>query len=321
MDNGILRKRRGDELPRQDDRRRPPQDFGGRDVSYDNPYHNNTSSGNGGGGWRGGNAGRNHGNQGSSWNGSRRGNLEGNLEWGAQPRGNQGSSGDGSRKWNGEWGAQPRPGQIADFTSSTDAENKRKEREAREDGLKMTPEQLGRLKQGAVDGTVRWLRTGWKTIDDKRIAKGAPAAAQDNDSGDDDVSYDPGYESEYDRAFADVVVKFDPSPIPLPPYYLEFVSKLPECSLPLQKKSGHIKCYCPLSHKLKSWRVEHSLTLDERYIPFCSNNRLMVDQGLDGHLKTWEKDGDEIDWHQIVSKYLELLLQGSTGKGVVHKAF
>jgi hypothetical protein len=194
------------------------------------------------------------------------------------------------------------------------AENKRKQIQARQahQAPEGTPEENRQLRQDAVEKLTLWLKAEWRKVDDDRIKEGL--ASQDDDV-QDDVSYDSNPEPD----FADVVTpKFDPKPLDLPPHYLPFVEKLPECSLPLQKQSGHLKCFCPLSRKLEPWRVQNNLSVDERYIPFCNNMSPKSDSPLSDHLTCSETDDDGIDWHRIVSKYLELLRQGCIEKGLVH---
>ena len=274
MDNGIPRKRPGEELPRRDDRRcHSAHDGGGgrgcsggsneelprRDDRSCQPqfvWGRQVRSDHGGGGYRGGSGGKTYGNQGQA-------------------------------------GA-----------------------DQQEQKLSATPEQLGQLQEGAVASTLQYLEAEWAQKEGQRIRRQLAARLAVDDEDDDEGSegsWEPA------RDFSDVLPPaVDETVNVLPLWYRTFTIKLPTCNLPLQKHRDCRRCYCPLSRKAFPWRKLSDLTEDERYVPVCNNGKLLQDQGLKDHLRTGWEDEDRIDWHQIVSKYNEFLLQGYDKMGFGH---
>jgi hypothetical protein len=111
----------------------------------------------------------------------------------------------------------------------------------------------------------------------------------------------------------------------LPYYYLDFIKALPSCDpltfgFHVQVPHGEEKygktCYCPLSYKLRSWRIEENLDLTGDYIPYCDSSEF-EDSPLIQHLNS----GKFGFWHSIVSKYLEIVYLHYNGTKCHHKAF
>ena len=192
------------------------------------------------------------------------------------------------------------------------AKNKRQQLEAREDTVRkhekkkkcITKEMETQVRQEAKEAILLWLKNDWKTKDDARILAGPQRESKDD--------YSTGSNPEPD--FADVVgPPFNDSPIPLPPHYYAFIDKLPELSLPLQKRDGYPKCFCPFSPKLANWRNNNNLQTDPRYIPFCTNTKTLLDNSLSDHLSNHGLVDDcGINWHEIVLKYLYFLRRANT---------